>query len=119
MTWGEIDRLRQLVPVQVDRHLANWSHWARRYRVEVGCRDRSTGFSGTGASSFEDLENEADAWAAELADSLISEMAIHHRNAIAAVYAGGVWHLRPDLLGPTLIEAASSFWYRAQRKGLV
>ena len=58
MTWDEIDRLRRLVHVPADRHLANWASWARHFRVEIGHRSRSTGFSGTGMSSAEDLEAE-------------------------------------------------------------
>lgn len=69
MRWDEIDRLRRLVPVPVDRHLANWATWARHYRFETGYRSRSTGFSGAGVSSAEDMEHECDAWAAEIADS--------------------------------------------------
>lgn len=119
MTWDEIDRLRRLVPLSIDRHLANWARWARAFRVEIGHRSRSIGFSGTGMSSAEDLEAEVDAWSAEVADDVQSTMAVEMRNAIAAVYAGGAWHLRADLLAPTLIEAAGIFWQQAKRRGLM
>lgn len=69
-------------------------------------------------SSAEDLEAEVDAWSAEIADAVIDTMSIEMRNAIAAVYAGGAWHLRVDLLAPTLVEAAEVFWMRAKRRGL-
>lgn len=119
MAWDELDRLRRLLPVPADRHLANWASWARHYRVETGYRNRSTGLSGAGVSSAEDMEIECDAWAAEIADAVIDTMPIEMRNAIAAVYAGGAWHLRADLLAPTLIDAAEVFWTRAKRRGLL
>lgn len=118
MRWDEQERLRRMVPVQTDRHLANWARWARAFRVEIGHRSRSIGFSGTGMSSSEDLEAEVDAWQAEVADDVLSTMAVEMRNAIAAVYAGGAWPLRADLLAPTLIEAAEIFLMRAKRRGL-
>lgn len=120
MTWDEIDRLRRLVPVPVDRHLANWSSWARHYRVEIGHRSRSIGFSGTGMSSSEDLEAEVDAWAAEIAEAVIDTLPIVARNAIQAVYAGGRgWTLRHELLDAALVEAGDLFWQRAKRRGLL
>lgn len=76
-------------------------------------------FSGAGMSSADDMECECDAWAAEIADAVIDAMPIEMRNAIAAVYAGGAWHLRADLLEPTLVEAAEVFWVRAKRRGLL
>lgn len=119
MRWDEIDRLRRLVPMAVDRHLANWAAWSRAFRGVSGHRRRSAGLSGTGLSSAEDMEAECDAWSAEIADAVIDMLPIHLRNAIAAVYAGGCWHLRADLLAPTLIEGAEVFWLKARRKGLM
>lgn len=119
MTWDEIDRLRRLVPVPTDRHLANWASWARHYRVEAGYRNRSAGFSGSGATSVEDVEIENDAWAAEIADAVIDTLPIVSRLAIEAVYAGGRgWTLRRELLDAALIEASGLFWQRATRRGL-
>lgn len=109
-----------MVPAPVDRHLASWAQWARRYCFEVGYQDRSTGISGAGTSSFEDLEAGVDAWAAEIADAVIDSLPITARNAIETVYAAGrSWKLRDDLLAPTLIEAAEVFWQRAKRRGLM
>ena len=120
MTWDEIDRLRRLVPAPVDRHLANWAIWARHYRIETGHRSRSTGFSGAGMNSAEDMEAECDAWAAEIADAVIDTLPIVARQAIETVYAGGRgWTLRHDLLGAALIEAGDLFWQRAKRRGLL
>lgn len=119
MRWEDIDHIRRLVPLQIDRHIANWASWARHDRFEVGYRNRATGFSGAGVSSAEDMEAECDAWAAEIADAVIDTIPIEMRNAIAAVYAGGGWHLRADLLALTLVEAAEIFWMRAKRRGLM
>ncbi len=120
MTWDEIDRLRRLVHVPADRHLANWASWARHDRFEAGYRNRSTGFSGAGVSSAEDMEAECDAWAAEIADAVIDTLPIVSRNAIEAVYAcGRGWTLRHDLLDDALVEAGDLFWQRAKRRGLL
>lgn len=120
MRWDEIDRLRRLVPVPVDRHLANWASWARHYRFETGHRRRSAGFSGVGVSSAEDMEHECDAWTAEIADAVMDTLPIIARQAIEAVYAGGRgWKLRPGLLDAALVEAGDLFWQRAKRRGLL
>lgn len=119
MAWDEIDALRRLVPVAVDRHLDNWARWSRAYRGQIGHRKRSAGFASGGLSSVEDMESECDGWSAEIADTVIDVLPIEMRIAIAAVYAGGRWQLRDDLLAPTLIEAAEAFWLRAKRRGLM
>lgn len=119
MTWDEQERLRQLVAVRPDSHLANWARWSLTYRHGLGHRKCSSGFAGAGVTSIEDLEDAVDSQAGRVADAIIDVLPIEARMAIAAVYAGGSWRLRLDLLDSALVEAAELFWQHAKRKGLL
>lgn len=117
--WGEIDRMRRLVPADVDRHLENWAGWIRAYRVARGYSKRASVLSNGGVSQgFDDLCLEVDQMAAAIADAVIDELPIHHRVAISLIYVSD--HPRLSRSVETdLLAGVSEFWRRALRRGLV
>ncbi len=118
----EIQRLRILVPPRADHHLSEWGRWRRGYAGVQGYRASSIGLSSGGISgedAFDLMCDDADYHAAEISDTIISDMALNHRIAIQHVYECAVWSFLRLATEDLIVEAAADFWKMAVRKGLV
>lgn len=118
----EFQRLRRLVPERPDHHLNQWGRWRRSYFGTNGYRSCSPGLVSGGISgedAFEHMCDDVDHRAAEISDTIIGDMSLNHRIAIQHVYEAAVWKFRRLSIEDLIIEAATDFWNRAIRKGLV
>lgn len=118
----ENQRLRQLVPADVDRNLANWGTWRRSGQYVRGYPTHSTFLENLGgcasAEASDHVYEAQNNWRAEVADAVIDALEIQHRVAISHVYEAAVWEFKRRTIEDVLVEAAALFWDKAQAKGL-
>ena len=118
----ENQRLRQLVPVDVDRNLSNWGAWRRTGQYVRGYPTHSTILENLGGCASADASDHVyeaqNNWRAKVADAVIDELELQHKIAISHVYEASVWKLELGAIDDVLVEAAALFWDKAQAKGL-
>lgn len=117
-----IQRLRQLIPAEVDRNLHMWGLWRKSDVYVKGYPTHSTCLENLGGVSSPDASDhvyeELNDWRAEVADAIINEMVIQHKMAISHVYESAVWSFTRLSVEDVLVEAAREFWIKAEKKGL-
>jgi len=118
----ENQRLRQLVPIEVDRNLANWGTWRRSGQYVRGYPTHSTMLENLGGCASADASDHVyeaqNNWRAKVADAVIDSLEKQHKIAISHVYEASVWKLELGAIDDVLVEAANAFWDKAQAKGL-
>lgn len=115
----DLQALRRLVHVRADFHLSNWGRWRRGYYGPMGYGSKSAGFAGGGYSrDFEDIEEEADSYAAKVSDAIIEGLDVLDKVALQHVYEASVWRFARLSLEDRLVEAAGRFWIMACKRGL-
>lgn len=120
--FGEIQRLRQLVPLDADRNLSVWGAWRRGGQYVRGYPTHSTLLENLGGCASEDASDHVyealNNWRAEVADAVIAALAIQHRIAISHVYEAAVWQFNRLKIEDVIVEAAAVFWGKAKKRGL-
>jgi len=118
----ENQRLRQLVPIEVDRNLSIWGAWRRGGQYVRGYPTHSTMLENLGGCASADASDHVyealNNWRAEVADAVIDALEIQHRVAISHVYEAAVWEFKRRTIEEVLVEAVAIFWKKAQIKGL-
>ena len=118
----ENQRLRQLVPIEVDRNLSNWGTWRRSGQYVRGYPTHSTFLENLGGCASADASDHVyeaqNNWRAKVADAVIDSLEKQHKIAISHVYEASVWKLELGAIDDVLVEAAALFWDKAQAKGL-
>lgn len=118
----ENQRLRKLVPADVDRNLANWGTWRRSGQYVRGYPTHSTILENLGGCASADASDHVyeaqNNWRAKVADAVIDSLEKQHKIAISHVYEASVWKLELGAIEDVLVEAAALFWDKAQAKGL-
>jgi len=118
----ENQRLRQLVPVDVDRNLSNWGAWRRTGQYVRGYPTHSTILENLGGCASADASDHVyeaqNNWRAKVADAVIDALEMQHRVAISHVYEAAVWEFKRRTIEEVLAEAVEIFWKKAQVKGL-
>ena len=118
----ENQRLRQLVPIEVDRNLSIWGAWRRGGQYVRGYPTHSTFLENLGgcasAEASDHVYEAQNNWRAQVADAVIDELEIQHKMAISHVYESSVWAFQRIDIEDVLVDAANAFWDKAQAKGL-
>lgn len=118
----ENQRLRQLVPIEVDRNLSIWGAWRRGGQYVRGYPTHSTFLENLGgcasAEASDHVYEAQNNWRAEVADAVIDALEIQHKIAISHVYESSVWAFQRIDIEDVLVDAANAFWDKAQAKGL-
>lgn len=79
-------------------YLAIWTRWIRRPGIDLGFPHASPGFAPRGLADHEDLEDEADNYAAVVMDKLIDGLGVLERAAVHHHQLHAVFRAR-DLQG--------------------
>ena len=118
----ENQRLRHLVPMDVDRNLALWGAWRRGGQYVRGYPTHSTFLENLGGCASADASDHVyeaqNNWRAEVADAVIDALAIQHKIAISHVYEAAVWQFNRLKIEDVIVAAANEFWGKAKIKGL-
>ncbi len=118
----ENQRLRHLVPMDVDRNLALWGAWRRGGQYVRGYPTHSTFLENLGGCASADASDHVyeaqNNWRAEVVDAVIDALEIQHRIAISYVYEAAVWEFKRRKIEDVLVEAVSVFWEKAKKRGL-
>lgn len=114
--------LRQLIPADVDRNLANWGTWRRSEEYVKGYPTHSTILENIGGCASADASDHVyeaqNNWRAKVADAVIDSLEKQHKMVISHVYEAAVWEFKQRAIEDVLVEAAALFWDKAQAKGL-
>ena len=118
----ENQRLRQLVPIEVDRNLSIWGAWRRGGQYVQGYPTHSTFLENLGGCASADASDHVyeaqNNWRAEVADAVIDALTIQHKIAISHVYEAAVWQFNRLKIEDVIVDAANEFWGKAKTKGL-
>lgn len=118
----ENQRLRQLVPIEVDRNLSIWGAWRRGGQYVRGYPTHSTFLENLGgcasAEASDHVYEAQNNWRAEVADAVIDALEIQHKVAIGHVYEAAVWEFKRRKIEDVLVEAVTVFWGKAKKRGL-
>lgn len=118
----ENQRLRQLVPIEVDRNLSIWGAWRRGGQYVRGYPTHSTFLENLGgcasAEASDHVYEAQNNWRAEVADAVIDALEIQHKIAISYVYEEAVWEFKRRKIEDVLVEAVEVFWGKAKKRGL-